>query len=520
MLSKELRTQASEFLKSRKNANNLISIISLLEHQHNQKTTNSILTFKHLKVWSNEGNVQPCILALEMIFTEVLKRREICRDFTAAANEHEVNAETKYRVWLLECYEDTFMRLLSIMSKHKSSMQLQALTTMMKLLSLEGKYPVDYRENQEYYFPVQKLRPIVLELLSSECSRENLIARFQEFTAYEDVLYYVWKLLPTIVLNKKQPNETFIKNFLSLLDKIPVPKQGVGNKDNWEFVLCGKEGGPDFVQNTDHLHKWLNRVWSAVIRWEHSPATHQQLLVVLLERILPHLDKPLLLTDYLMDSLDMGGAVSLLALQGIFILIKNHNLEYPNIYGKLYSMFEPEIFHTKYKARLFYLSDMFLSSTHLSEHLVAAFAKRLARLTLVAPPQDIHIILMFIGNLVLRHPGLKRLFNHPTGGEVSLDPYIMEERDPLKSQAIESSLWELHALQNHILPSIATAAKFINMPLPSVEWDMSKILENSADDIFEKEMKKKVKEITLTFDRPQSLTLSRGERVTQYWTLT
>jgi U3 small nucleolar RNA-associated protein 19 len=48
---------------------------------------------------------------------------------------------------------------------------------------------------------------------------------------------------------------------------------------------------------------------------------------------------------------------------------------------------------------------------------VAAFAKRLARLTLVAPPQDIQIILMFIGNLILRHPGLKRLFNHPTGGE-------------------------------------------------------------------------------------------------------
>lgn len=54
------------------------------------------------------------------------------------------------------------------------------------------------------------------------------------------------------------------------------------------------------------MRKWLNRVWSVVIRWEHSPATHQQLLVVLLERILPHLDKPLLLTDYLMDSLDMG----------------------------------------------------------------------------------------------------------------------------------------------------------------------------------------------------------------------
>jgi hypothetical protein len=65
-------------------------------------------------------------------------------------------------------------------------------------------------------------------------------------------------------------------------------------------------GGPEFIQNTDHLRRWLNRVWGIVIRWEHSFATHQQLLVVLLERVLPHLDKPLLLTDYLMDSLDMG----------------------------------------------------------------------------------------------------------------------------------------------------------------------------------------------------------------------
>jgi hypothetical protein len=85
-------------------------------------------------------------------------------------------------------------------------------------------------------------QPVVLELLSSERSTDNLLSRFQEFTAYEDVLYYVWKLLPTVVLNKKQPNEIFIKNFLSLMDKIPIPKQIVRNKDNREMVLCGREG--------------------------------------------------------------------------------------------------------------------------------------------------------------------------------------------------------------------------------------------------------------------------------------
>jgi hypothetical protein len=39
-------------------------------------------------LFQKEGNIQPSILALEMIFTEVLKRREMSRDFTAAANEH------------------------------------------------------------------------------------------------------------------------------------------------------------------------------------------------------------------------------------------------------------------------------------------------------------------------------------------------------------------------------------------------------------------------------------------------
>lgn len=136
--------------------------------------------------------------------------------------------------------------------------------------------------------------------------------------------------------------------------------------------------------------------------WDHTPATQKQLLIVLLERVLPHFDKPLLLTDFLMDSLDVGGPVSLLALQGIFTMIQEHNIDYPNIFTKLYSMFEPEIFHTKFKARLFYLSDLFLSSTHLPETLVAAFTKRLARLALVAPSEDIIIICMFIGNLILR----------------------------------------------------------------------------------------------------------------------
>lgn len=58
------------------------------------------------------------------------------------------------------------------------------------------------------------------------------------------------------------------------------------------------------------------------MHWEHTPLTHKKMLIVLLERVLTNLEKPLLLTDFLMDSLDVGGSISLLALQGIFTMIQ------------------------------------------------------------------------------------------------------------------------------------------------------------------------------------------------------
>lgn len=146
-------------------------------------------------------------------------------------------------------------------------------------------------------------------------------------------------------------------------------------------------------------------------------------------------------------------------------------------------MFEPEIFHTKFKARLFYLADIFLSSSHLPENLVAAFGKRLARLSLVAPPQDVVIIIYFIGNLILRHPGLKRLISHPIGNEIPQDPFVMDERDPVQSNALDSSFWEISYLQQHSVPSVVQAAKIIFNPLPKAEWSLSNFLEINENDV-------------------------------------
>ncbi len=37
--------------------------------------------------------------------------------------------------------------------------------------------------------------------------------------------------------------------------------------------------------------------------------------------------------------------------------------DYPDFYNKLYALLEPSVFHVKYRARFFFLTDLFLTST-------------------------------------------------------------------------------------------------------------------------------------------------------------
>lgn len=62
----------------------------------------------------------------------------------------------------------------------------------------------------------------------------------------------------------------------------------------------------------------------------------------------------------------------------------------------------------------------YIYCSHLPELLVAAFIKRLARLTLIAPPTDIKIMVAFIGNLLIRHPALKVLIQNDSTGKFEL----------------------------------------------------------------------------------------------------
>jgi U3 small nucleolar RNA-associated protein 19 len=55
---------------------------------------------------------------------------------------------------------------------------------------------------------------------------------------------------------------------------------------------------------------------------------------------MPHLSNPLLLSDWLTASIESGGMVGVLALNGLFVLVTQYGLEYPQFYARLYTLLQ------------------------------------------------------------------------------------------------------------------------------------------------------------------------------------
>ena len=226
---------------------------------------------------------------------------------------------------------------------------------------------------------------------------------------------------------------------------------------------------------------------------------HRKMLLDQMSRqITPWFIKTEMLMDFLTDSFNMGGSISLMALSGLFHLMEQKNLDYPQFYPKLYSLLDADILHSKHRSRFFRLLGIFLSSTHLPAALVASFIKRLSRLSLQAPPSAIVVIVPWIYNLLKIHPTCTFLIHRksildPADEERRGDPFNMDEADPMETEAIESSLWEIHTLQSHYHPNVAAIAKIISEQFTRQEYNLEDFLDHSYATIIQAELAKGLK---------------------------
>ncbi|KAL4719061.1 hypothetical protein ACJJTC_015400 [Scirpophaga incertulas] len=493
MISVQLRNKANEFLNSRKHANNLADILETFE--------------------AEIDNYSPVLLTVEVIFIELLRRGDLVQEIVPLKPSDQ-SAEAEYRRWLRECYETALSRSLECIKRGCMNSRLQALVTVSKLLQAEGKHPLE--SSSGFYFPSVRLKSIFSVLLDSEQSMSAPIARFQEFTEYRDVQQYGLKVLSSLSY-RKSPTSIFIQNYLELLEKlliteIPIDVKSKLKNNNGdekeEKILCGSED-------------------KAPGRLCAEPRTHRRALVLLVERLMPLLARPHLATDMLCDSLDAGGPISMLALQGVLELVRHHNISYPDMYDRLYAMFEPEMFATRHKRRLLHLADIFLSSTHLPESLVAAFAKRVSRLALVAGAEDAGALLQLLHNLLLRHPPLKRMICHDDAPAImSSDPYVMEESCAARSDDVDIGSSQC-GVERPVTVRRQRARRVRARRPQSRRGECGcrhyglavSVARHYVLALFDSELKKRFKSIEMNFIRPQCMSAPAGERLLHFWQL-
>lgn len=230
------------------------------------------------------------------------------------------------------------------------------------------------------------------------------------------------------------------------------------------------------------------KAWTTVLRHDLSKAHRKSVLGLLSYRIAPWFLKVELLMDFLTDSFNQGGSVSLMALSGLFYLIQKKNLDYPHFYQKLYSLVDANVLHSKHRSRFFRLLAKFLASTHLPAALVASFIKRLSRLCLHSPPSGIVIVVPWIYNLLQTHPTCTFMIHRDISKgkpatdhqeKVQEDPFRMDELDPMLANAEESSLWEIDSLQSNYHPNVATIAKIISEQFTKQSYSLEDFLDHS-----------------------------------------
>jgi len=60
--------------------------------------------------------------------------------------------------------------------------------------------------------------------------------------------------------------------------------------------------------------------------------------------VIPHVPNPLLFADFFMQAYEYAGVIGVLVLDGLFVLMTQHGLEYPLFYTSLYGLMQPKPF--------------------------------------------------------------------------------------------------------------------------------------------------------------------------------
>ncbi|KAK4166748.1 CBF/Mak21 family-domain-containing protein [Cladorrhinum sp. PSN259] len=461
----------SEILESRKHYNNIATLLELSRKE------------------AEDGNSELAATdTLCRVFLQLLAMRNLAQKKDASEKDATVVRWLRAR---LADYRDVLLSMFQA-----DNLAISALMLAMALMKAESQYLDD---RPEAVFPRYFLVDIVAAIITSPV--EELREQFSEafLDKYDDIRFYTFDAIREFLRRKKEVDES-VNTAFDMLIGIEEPPASNYEIDTFYINPPSKKKHP--LRTLSQHKKQAQEAWLALMHLGLTKDQKKKVLGVISTSIAPWFPKPELLMDFLTDCYNSGGSISLLALSGVFYLIQERNLDYPEFYNKLYSLLDADVLHSKHRSRFFRLLETFLSSSHLPATMVASFIKRLARLALNAPPSAIVVIVPWFYNLFKRHPlttfMMHRVPRTPEEKELYeteglVDPFLPNEQDPQKTNAIDSCLWEIVQLQSHYHPNVATIAKIISEQFTKQAYNTEDFLDHSYSSLFEAEMSKEVK---------------------------
>ncbi|KAL0938713.1 ribosome biogenesis protein [Colletotrichum truncatum] len=466
----EILLLENEILESKKHYNNITKLIQIAK------------TFQNDPEAAALASVALCRVFIRLLSAGALVKRK------GLAEKESVVVQ-----WLKDRYFEYKLVLIELLGDE--DLAATALTLAMRCLKAEAQH---LNDREEYTFPQNFLQEILTALLNSDSDDARLEFVEKYLGVYDDIRFCTLKAIKALAeAPGDMPEDELFDDAFELLSNI-------GNlPTELEKYYVEKPKKKSHNLNSLNQHKKQGQdAWLAVLKLASTKEQRKRVLDIMSNEIAPWFIRPELLADFLTDSYDAGGSISLLALSGVFYLIKERNLDYPSFYTKLYSLLDRDILHSKHRSRFFRLMDTFLASTHLPAVLVASFIKRLARLSLNAPPSAIVYIVPWMYNILKRHPLCTFMIHRQTRDpDVKAlmekqgldDPFLENETDPMETRAIESCLWEIVQLQSHYHPNVATIAKIMSEQFTKQSYNIEDFLDHSYGSLLEAEMTKQVR---------------------------
>lgn len=487
----EILSLENAIFESKKNYNNITTLIEFAQKQDD-----------------GEDSALVAAVSLCRVFVKLLASGNLLRRKDLPEKEIVVVH------WLRDRLAEYKTALLSMLSNDEWAMS--ALTVAMRLLKAEGQY---LSEKDDNAFPRVFLSQIVDALMRPDVDdavRKEYLEKFVD--EFDDIRFYTFKAITELLATDEgeAADEALVENvfgFLSSIEGVPTSNEEL---EAFYIDTTKKRKGSPLFSVSQHK-KQAQEAWLALMNLGLTKDQKKSILDIMSKVVAPWFTKPELLMDFLTDCYNTGGSTSLLALSGVFYLIQERNLDYPSFYTKLYSLLDADILHSKHRSRFFRLLDTFLESSHLPAVLVASFIKRLARLSLNAPPSAIVTLIPWFYNLFKKHPLCTFMLHREPrtkeekdriAGEGLEDPFLPDEQDPMKTEAIDSCLWEIVQLQSHYHPNVATITKIMSEQFTKQIYNLEDFLDHSYGSLLEAEMIKDVKKApVIEFQIPKRVLL-------------